>query len=1598
MFEKTCDIFLQQANPGTPMLTHTELPELFKHIRKSRLLDAIKDLNSFNYFKEKMIEMEKILIGEKESELDMNKLIFPLIGFAKVYTNFCYIDNILIQKKLNFFPNRIFTLIFKYLHENLNDVSPVINYSHLYEEISELLYEISEAVNEDFFIVGTTSYSKLYHHLLNLLFNEKISESGTTAKKQSTLNKYVIEICIFLYTKTLEETDKKFMIDEIFARMQMTGRIPSSLNIEVENRKKINVFSYFFLKAPQSQLFLYCNNISYSKDNELTESSQNLAIEYIQEAVKVIRNVVIVLFKKSKEDLKSKTNISKFLKIFLNDILTSFDSLELLTNGFYHQAFCNIIIDFVNTHKSETDGIYKNLLLDLIKMLLQHFITVNQFLEGKSQKFNEVFLGGEEKSTSTNLNKKPTKKNPSKIKVSANLNACDICKMIDLTDEEIRIPSSNPEEKEAICITCFLRNLLQELAFPKKPDFSPEKLIKNPQNPLFFYLILHYLNQRALGSKSFASARQFFLFLWIFNLNEEKVVKKIYVDILDRLVSQNFNPKTILPFIKSSEYSPNEFLGKYIWNKIFFSPENERVYQAFQSVLLILSNESISIRNKVLDVIQSLIAFHPEYIFNRKIQEIITFRVLDNSNSVRISALEIIMKFYEKEWVEENYYLDLLLERLNDIDSGIRKKILYFFEENSKFLKENQGLREKISQAVVYKIYDNEEISGIASKITLILVFDSFKEKSLVKKKGKVNKKTKKDSEFYEDSTQKSYELCMSLSKTLKINEWFQRILKFNFLSSEEFILSESEIRLFIEKILKSLSDPHKQTILTEETLTNIDFLFAFSKYFPSLISQELNFFTNYLTHLSEITLLINEQSDKSSIASLISHRRQAILLLLEILDCVVTSIRDPFAIKKEDFLSNMKEIEMNLIQFTLEEALEVLHKALKLLISIVKNVTSNFFLIKNLYIQTYAFVLKKKLSLGKEKDSPSSLTIDSLQHFMRCLYILTFLTRYFDISEFFDEEEKESPEYQEENLIKIIYNELVLFCQYKNPLIAQTCIECIMILCEKQPKLIFETRSFVEGYLLRSYEEKENNEGEKEVILKIYSSFLNLIVRHEEKIRRQNSMLRHLNNKKLLKKKAVGNRKKEENSTQEEDEESSEDEEKKAIDDKDYEKLASMIKEITKNSFSHHIFSPEPMLRSTLLHLLQTLISKGHLSSYETNEYFICFLCDSTPAIRAFCQETLKNEWKSNRFTVISCLNKGLLKCFEYLKERQGNCHPFTISPEGEIANFFTALQETMGKGNEIIANHFVVLLLENFALYSKPQEIEYLQFVCLILLTIQEYNLWEIYEVLNRLFELFSKNYYKNIMKIKVSSLKTQEEELQTGKTGEEMKESDLFSCFGLVVQILTFHLLVVKNKNLKELCPFGNCTPQEYLEKLEKLVKKSPFKISEEDTAGGEKKGKCNLVIEFETVQKLNQFIEKFLDPEFYKNNKENVYLLYKKIKFLMNYPICDEENVLFSFQQEMLENYREEERVFSKKKSKSKGKGKGEKIVKAQKLKPKKNKNVALKEDEKKKFESASSVGKEAQKKKKKEVKTADTTKYEGRLRKRKEINFNEEDDG
>jgi len=1286
---------------------------------------------------------------------------------------------------------------------------------------------------------------------------------------------------------------------------------------------------------------------------------------------------------------------------------------------------------------------HKSFLLDFIKSFLLGFISMEQFLEGKKTKITNILQENQEKpSTSTKAKPKIKEKAKNIKKNSKNIdenlenepsldkkpaNSCEICNY-ELFDEDFHIQSlqisDKKSHKSSICLCCYLEQLKDSLNFPSKPDFSLEKLFQIPQNPLYFHILLHIFNENSLKSFKFNSTRQFFLSDWLHQVLSKNLIKKPYIPILQSIISSNFNPKTAITFMKEVVYEPNEFLMKFVRTSLIFSEETIKISSALKSSLLLLSNENTAIRNKVLEIVQSIVNKSPEMIFNQKIQDIITQRVLDSTVSVRNSALNIIMRFYENNFIEENFYFEILLERLNDIDSGLRKRILGFFMDNVRTLKTSPMIMEKVLKAAVYKIYDNEEISFLALNVVCGLMFEGFSDK--IKKNPRSRKKSEKEKllEYIESNViKKNIKACRDLCIILRNNDWLIKAIKHSAINQEKIQNSQEEIKGFIALLINDLAIKHTEKGILQENLVNLEMLLAFSKFYSIFLSQELNFLSNYLKYLAEMSLIMKKNDYSISFNEVLSMRKQAILILLEILDSLLLA-QDENDVKNKTFVENFKEIEQLLIKFIQEEALEILHKALKLLISSVKKATENYFLIKNIYIQTYAFVLKKKATL--DLSNKEALTADNIQHFMRSLYILTFLTRYFDISEFFDEEEQEKPEFQEENLIKIIYNELIFFCKFKHPIIEQTCIECLMILWEKLPILIFETRGFIEKYLADVSLEN------REIIEKIYQCFLNILLRHEEKIRRQNSLNRHMKNK-LLEKQNKKKKKGKKLKDLEENEESEEDEliyqkNPEIIDEKDYEKLAVMIREMTKGSFSLHIFNSEASLRSKILHLLETLIVQGHISSYEIIEYFICFLTDSNEEIRALCEEMLKIEWKNSKFNVLGSLNKGIKKGYEYLMKRGGKAMPFLISgEENEVNSFYKGINRILSRNNDELENHFQILLIENYSLYSNSNDRDYLNFICMLLLTLEEYNVWEIYEVLLRLFAMISKNFYKNIKLIKNLGLKKEggnnekkeilmkedknKEEKKASKNKEEslnkdqksneskkeeenILKEDLNNCFNLLIELLAFHLFIIHSKGIKDIC---SGPPQECLDKLERYIKKNPY-IKQKENVEPElenlkKKSNFTLNLDYENIMKFEEFIDKNLDFESFIKNKENIYLLYKKIKFLFTYDVSDDLEVLFSFNQEMLEKYREETNLWSKKKSKIKRRRNSEEKIEKKASKAKKNKKVMIDEEKTKIFMEKKK--KEKKKEKNEELDgLEDQYKYKGRLRKRGLVNMKE----
>ena len=1495
------------------------------------------------------------------------------------------------------------------------------------DELAELLFEINEAIEQNSLIVGSSSTSKLFHHVVTLIFHEKLPEFPSFQQK---FYKYLANICIFLYAKTPDENDQKLVLEEVFLLMQQPMKSMNHLNIELDaTRTKINVLSYFFLKLPQSTLFSANLPIQYTKKNELTDSSLETVQNGFVSSLKIIRNVVGYLFKKSKEDLKNKTNIQKFIRVFINDILATLKSPEIVTSLHYHHIFAGIVIESLH-HKGETDSMFKTFLLDFIKGFLLSFIEMEEFLESKNHKLSWKIDDNEKMASTSTKSKNKKSKNESRLKAEENKEndknmLCDICKT-EIFDEDNMIEGlekkTSKTTKQVVCLYCYLDKIIEELDLPNKADFNRVILVKTPINPMYFQVLLHGFNENSLKSTKFHAARQFFLSDWLNLIMSKGVIKKSYIPILESQISTNFNPKTAITFMNAATYEPSEFLVKYIRLSLIFSDETKKISSAFKSSLLLLSNESTSIRNKVLEVVQAIMQQNPQMIFNEKIRDIITQRVQDSMVSVRSNALNIIMKYYEmNDFIEDTYYFEKLLERLNDIDSGLRKRILNFFMSNVKILKKRLVLMDKVLKATVFKIYDNEEVSILGLNLICGLIFEGFVEKD---KKPAKNKK--KDKEKLEDDTmgsgfiKNSIKVVRNLCMELKNSDWLSKVIKHSATQEDG---SKDEIKGFIELLINELAARNNN--ISQESLVDLEMLQAFSKYYSIILSQELNFLSNYLKCISEM-----KKTNNKPLSELLFIRKQQILMLLEMLDTLLIGQNED-EVKSKSFIDNFKEIEQMLIKFVQEEALEILHKALKLLISSVKKATENYFIIKNIYVQTYAFVLKKKATL--DENTKEGMTADNIQHFMRSLYILTFLTRYFDISEFFEEEEKEKPEFQEENLIKIIYNELIFFCKYKHPIIEQTCIECLMILWEKLPILIFETRSFIEKYLA------DVSEDNREIIENIFVCFLNILLRHEEKIRRQNSLNRNIK-RKIIQDQEKKKKKKGKNLKDLEDSEESEEEllfnkSDEPIDEKDFEKLAVMIREMTKANFTQHIFSPDANIRKKILQLLQTLIIQGHVSSYEFSEYFICFLTDSNQEIRTLCEEMLKTEWKNNRLNFLSSLNKGVRRGYEYLVKRGGKASPFVVDGD-DVKSLYLGINRIMAKGNEEIENHFPVLLIENYSLYSKPSDRTYLQFICSLILTLEEYSVWEAYEVLVRLFAMISKNFYKSVKTIKgkavkkenknilensgqksskkqeeqppkeekkqeliTSTSKSKNENLEINrkeKNEEILLKEDVNNCFNLLIELLTFHLFIIHSKGFKEICNVSSCTMQEIIDKLERHVKKNPSTKQKEgveaENEANKKKNNFNIGISFEVVGRFEEFIEKNLEVESFLKNKENVYLLYKKIKFLFNYKITEDLDVLFSFDQEMLEKYREETNLWSKKKSKRR---KNSEEIDKKVSKTKKNKNVLINEENTKVFMEKKKP------KKKKEEKTVEVEivekrqEYKGRLRKRELKNMNEE---
>lgn len=1477
MFEQSLDVLLQQVYPSTAPLSPSTLPSLFKPIHTPHLLKCLKDSSSMSYYKEKTLEFEKLLTNDPLQ--DLSKLLYPLIAFSKVFSVFTKSQTPLesdlkgvLESNLTAFPSELFLKTFKALER------PETN-EFFFEEVGQFLLEFDLSLQRSSFPIGVSSCVKLFSGLLNLVFPLEIDRPFYWLDQKPGFYKYIGNILCFLFARIEEENDNKALLEELFIRLELNEKQGVSIGeIALELKEQISLTSYFLMKVPLAYLFV--------RNDWLKARPFESIKEWFAFSLKLIQKILILLFKKARVDIKGKTGTSRFLKVFLKEILIGLENPELAPSAnYYRQAFCNLILESLNQIKPETECFYKSLMLDFIKILLLHLLETRDFIESKTQKLL-------------------IEQEPNTI-IDKNLSLCSKCHCL-LQEEDLKATSF---DKTALCLLCLIAYIKESLNLPQKPEFSLIKLTKTPYNPIFLHFQIQCFN---LNNQNTLPARQFLLCDWSKQLSS---FTKAYLPSIKALLEANTPISSIPAFLKAYPNSPNDIFLRYINLSLW---DLTKLLKVFYSLLLLLSNEGISIRNKVLEILQGLIQKVPEIAFEKKVMEIISQRVLDSSINVRTMAIGVIMRLYEHNGLEDSMYFGLMLERLGDVDSGLRKKILCFFLTNTSKIKSSDSLRKQALIASIYRIYDNEEIALIALKVAVVLIFETGRKikgnnKEIMKNKGK-------NENIKNFSLSKSLKVCRELCVELKNWEWLNKVVKYSAFS-EDMALDSKEIESFMSLAITELTldneinDKIKAKMLKEEDLANLELLLAFSKHYSVFLSKELGFLTHYLQYL--YGLIKQNPSDivKTPIKQVTPLRKPALLLLLDILDCFLKDKKEFF----NPIIKQFEDIEQVLLKLIQEEALEVLHKALKLLIASVRSITENYFIIKNLFIQTYAFVLQRKLIAIKAENT------ESLQLFMRCLYILTFLIRYFDISLFFDENERLLPDYQESSLIKMISKELILFCDVRSNLIEIACLECVMVLWEKLPTLIFETRGFIERYLTHV-----SNENTSEILEKLYSGFLNLLLRHEEGIRRQNSLKRRLKGKKTFKKKVSL-----EKSTVLENESSIETSSESEIchfevlEDKEFELLTSIITEMTRTTFVLHIFNPEARLRKVLLHLLEALLTQGHLSSYELDEYFLCFLTDSDEEIRAFCTSVLKQELRNSRMNLFGAFNKGIRKGFLYLLQRQTRPFPF-IASEQRVLSLYSGLAEALRIGKEV-GNSFPGLLMENYVLYTVKEDKEFSLYVCVILLSLGEYTGKELLEVFEKLFAVITKNYYKSIQLLRLLAGKTEEKRsrnvtpIKTYSVSKEIntleekegfnKESigtkeDLSNCFVLLIQLITFHLLIRYCKFNKDI---SFTSLKEFLERFEKIVHK-------EDKS--EKKVALSFAIEIkgEILTDLYEFVEKYLVFEFYWKNKENIYLLYKKTKFLFNGESSFEYNEgLFSLDSEMLEK---QKIMLSNRKSKGK----------------------------------------------------------------------------
>lgn len=919
--------------------------------------------------------------------------------------------------------------------------------------------------------------------------------------------------------------------------------------------------------------------------------------------------------------------------------------------------------------------------------------------------------------------------------------------------------------------------------------------------------------------------------------------------------------------------------------------------ETLKNALIILSNENVTLRTKVLDILQSLIQTNPNLMDNPQFSQIIENRIMDTSPTVRLAALSIIMKYLEMTY--NDHFFMILIERLNDIEIQIRKKLIIFLAEKyTTFKNEDSTTFKKILKAFAFKVYDIEEISETALNFLEEILFGVPVVQP--KKRGKAKQTKAID---LNENVILIKDLCLELSN----HQWFQKLISKTTHTSNEKLIGQA-LNCLIEQLLTKNS---------QDTNTYLILILGIAKFYPQIVFEEMKIMGSFLKFLYELKTHNTTPAD-------IQSRKINLLSIVEIFETTI----DHYSELEEEPLKNnktkliMTDVQNHLMKLIHEEFLEVLHAALKLLIKLIEFSTQDFPLIKNLFVQMYAYVIKKKSSVN-QKDGEviqiEELSNFEIQSLMRSLYILTYITRYFDISEFLESN------FSEEEVLKTIYYELILFSKSKNNLIEETCVECLMILWEKKADLVYEIEEHLEKYLVDQSLEK------KSLVNRIYKFFILLLEKHEDKIKAHHDLTKEINKKnkgKNLLKKSASISKMELKI------------EGLKLETNDYEKISHCIKDLAKRTFINHIFDKDSETRRTTLYLMKTLCEQGFIPYFETNEFFMALLCDPDEDVRKLVNESFEREWRHNKTNITTGIVKGCLIGLKYLQSTRGSslcC--YLNNDDGKYYSYYDKLNEIMKIDNDDLRQRFIVFLLrESFNSSHINNSKELSIFICSILLGTSNYDLIEFNDIYNKIFNFINDKYYKIIKTLKTIS---------KDDTLENDLKPIILESLILMIHLITLNIMVINSSIFtKGKVSFEHSNFQTLLDYLERKV----YKQESSNTNAA-----IELHIESDLINEYIQFIDFNTNINDFLTDKEKIYLLYKKIKLMFSCHIITDPSVILSLESDFIEAYdRMFQMIKSKRKSSSKSKTKYAMSEKLEKTKKVTSKIVKTENNNKKKL--------------------------------------------